>query len=152
MVAEELLTASLSQIRKVFNQLPAVSEKFRTGFYRASFIGPWWLRISAMPSIAMSGLSGWQGKKFFDVDTATNILKTKDGLKEKLQMSCKVGSSLVDGQQGVALHYGVNAPIPWRWVKDEMRVLDDQTLLCMTVIDLPILRKMSFPFLLRRDI
>lgn len=66
-------------------------------------------------------------------------------------MHCVQGMSLVDGQQGVALNYGADAPIPWRWVKDEMRILDDQTYLCMTVIDLPFIRKLSFPFILRRE-
>lgn len=152
MVVEELSNASLKDIRKVFNQLPLASEQYRSGFFQASFIGPWWLRLSAKPSISLSGLSGWLGKKFINSNTATNILKNKSGLIEKFQMSCQTGNSLVDGKTCIYLDYGKTAPIPWRWIKDEMRVLDDQTLLCMTIIDLPLLRKFSFPFLLRREL
>lgn len=151
MVDEALATASLGYIRHFFRELPSDIGKISSGFYRASFIGPWWLRVSAMPSIALSGLKGWQGKQFFDAHNATNILKTKQGLVEKLHMRCVQGESLVDGKWGVALNYGVDAPIPWRWVKDEMRILDEQTFLCMTVIDLPLIRKLSFPFILRRE-
>ena len=151
MVDIPLLKESLGTIRKVFISLPSAHCQIQAGFYRAFFIGPWWLRLTAMPSIALSGLKGWQGKKFFDQYQATNIVLTKEGLIEKLTMTCKVGTSLVDGEEGVALHYGLEAPVPWRWIKDEIRILDDQTFLCMTVIDLPLLRKLSFPFILRRE-
>ena len=151
MVDEVLATASLGYIRQFFRGLSSDVGTITPGFYRASFIGPWWLKIIAMPSIALSGLKGWQGKKFFDAYTATNILQTQQGLVEKLQMHCVHGMTLEDGQQGVALNYGADTPIPWRWIKDEMRVLDDQTYLCMTVIDLPFIRKLSFPFILRRE-
>jgi len=152
MKVEDLLTASLKHIKSTFCTLKPVDEHLRYGFFRASFIGPWWLRHSAMPSIALSGLRGWQGKKFFDALNATNILKSKNGTVEKLQMSCQRVHSLVDGQQSIALQYGLKAPLPWRWVVDELRVLDDDTFLCMTVIDLPLLRNFSFPFLLRREV
>jgi hypothetical protein len=58
--------------------------------------------------------------------------------------------SKVDGQPGVALHYGAEAPLPWRWVTDELRQIDQHRVLGMTVIDLPILRHWAFPFLLER--
>lgn len=152
MINEQLLTASLNHIRQVFKQLEPAAEHLRYGFFRASFIGPWWLRISAMPSIALSGLVGWQGKKFFDPFRATNILKTKKGQTEKLQMTCQAVQSLVDGKQGIALQYGADAVLPWRWVVDEIRVLDENTLLCMTVINLPLLKHFSFPFILSREL
>ena len=59
------------------------------------------------------------------------------------------------GKPGVALHYvpqdGKPAPTPWRWVRDELRAVDDDTLLGFTVVDLPLLRRMAFPFLLTRE-
>ncbi len=44
-----------------------------------------------------------------------------------------------------------SGPLPWRWVTDELRALDDRTLLGMTRIDLPGLRGLAFPFLLERE-
>lgn len=152
MQMDSLSKASLNRIREIFKQLKPVDEGARQGFFRASFIGPWWLRVSAMPSIALSGLPGWQGKQFLDPFHATNVLQNKHGRVERLQMTCNAVISLVDGKPGVALQYGQNAVMPWRWVIDEIRMLDHNTFLCMTVIDLPILRHFSFPFILSREL
>lgn len=46
---------------------------------------------------------------------------------------------------------GVPAPFPWRFVRDELRAVDAPTLLGMTVVDLPVLRHLAFPFLLERE-
>lgn len=148
---EDIQQASLIEIRKIFQQLSPPDEAFRVGFFRASFIGPWWLRKTASPSLSLTGLPNWQGKQFKDPHTATNILKTSAGLTEKYLMACLQGSSKLDGKMSVYLDYGVNAPMPWRWVCDELRILDEQTLLCMTIIDLPILRHFPMPFLLSRE-
>src|SRR5690606_40646843 len=78
----------------------------RRGFFRACFIGPWWLRATAGPSLALSGLAGWQGKRFVDEGTATNVLQTRQGRIEKLRMQCRAAASPVDGRPGVTLNYG----------------------------------------------
>lgn len=151
MSADALSKAPLRRIRQVFESLEPAPASMRDGFFRARFIGPWWLRASAGPSVALSGLPGWQGKRFLDADTATNVLRGRAGSVEKLRMRCREGRSLVDGRPGIALHYGSEAVPPWRWIVDELRALDDDTLLGMTVIDLPLLRGLAFPFLLRRE-
>lgn len=148
--------ASIGELRALFSSLPPPAPAMRRGFFRASFIGPAWLRASGRPSVGLSGLPGWQGKKFLDADNATNVLKRGDALVEALAMRVTPGRSQVDGRPGVALHYvpgadGKPAPIPWRWVRDEMRAVDDNTLLGFTVIDLPLLRRVAFPFLLTRE-
>lgn len=152
MIIEQLSTASLSDIKTTFKDLSPIPVIMRQGFYRASFIGPWWLRLSARPSIALSGLIDWQGKKFVSTVSAINILKHNSGSIEKLSMDCIEQISLIDGKNAVVLMYGTQAPLPWRWVVDELRVLDEQTLLCMTTINLPLLRHFSFPFVLSRDL
>ncbi|MBP7178151.1 MAG: hypothetical protein KBD35_05325 [Moraxellaceae bacterium] len=148
-------TASISELKKQFSALPAPAASVRHGFFRASFVGPAWLRLSARPSLEISGLPGWQGKKFLSVDDATNVLKKRGTLVEALAMRVTPGVSQVDGRQGLALHYvaknGKPAPLPWRFVRDELRAVDADTLLCMTVIDLPVLRHLAFPFLLQRE-
>lgn len=151
MKTERLKTSSLSSIRNVYKKLERVDSNALDGFYRANFIGPWWLRATAPPSLKFSGLSGWQGKKFLSKDSATNILKTQKGFKEKLEMSCRQVHSAVDGRLVIALTYPANAPLPWRWVVDEMRQLDDSTLLCMTVFNLPILKHFPLPFILTKE-
>ena len=151
----DIRTASLRSLRALFASLPPPSATQRHGFFRASFVGPALLRWSAPPSLALSGLPGWQGKRFRGPETATNVVLRANRAVEAMTMQVVSGLSQVDGQPGVALHYlpeaGRPAPIPWRWVRDELRVLDDDTWLCMTVINLPLLRRLSFPFVLRRE-
>lgn len=147
----DLNKASIGELRSVFGSLSAPDAALRDGFYRAQFIGPWWLRASGRPSVALSGLPGWLGKRFLTPDVATNILQQGADTVQALSMTVVPGISQVDGKPGLALHYGKNAAIPWRWVRDELRVLDDKTLLCFTVINLPVLRHLAFPFLLERQ-
>lgn len=148
-------TASIQELKKMFTSLPPPDASMRFGFFRASFVGPAWLRLSARPSLEVSGLPGWQGKRFLSADDATNVLKRREGLQEALAMRVTSGLSQVDGKPGLALHYvakdGKAAPLPWRFVRDELRAVDADTMLCMTVIDLPVLRHLAFPFLLQRE-
>lgn len=151
----DLRTASLAELRRRFSSLPPPDAALRHGFFRATFIGPAWIRLSARPSLEVTGLPGWQGKKFLSADAATNVLKKRGQLVHALAMRVTPGISAVDGKQGLALTYppqdGRPAPFPWRLVRDEMRVVDSNTLLCMTIVDLPLLRHMAFPFLLTRE-
>jgi len=39
---------------------------------------------------------------------------------------------------------------PWRFVVDEIREVDGETLLGMTRLDLPVARRFTFPFILQR--
>ncbi|MDO9175956.1 MAG: hypothetical protein Q7V62_14205 [Actinomycetota bacterium] len=147
--------ASLGELRALFSSLPPPDAAMRRGFFRASFIGPAWLRATGRPSVSLAGLPGWQGKKFLNADDATNVLQRGDVTVEALAMRVTPGVSQVDGKPGVALHYvpqhGRPAPIPWRWVRDELRAVDARTILGMTVVDLPVLRHFAFPFLLERE-
>lgn len=147
--------ASLRALKALFAALPAPAPDMRRGFFRARFVGPLWLRLSAKPSLEITGLPGWQGKKFLGPDNATNVLQLGRTQVDALAMAVCPVTSMVDGQPGLALQYppqnGKPAPLPWRFVRDEMRVVDERTLLCMTVVDLPGLRKFAFPFLLERE-
>lgn len=147
--------ASIGDLKALFASLPPPSAAMRHGFFRASFIGPTWLRKSGRPTVAISGLPGWQGKRFLTAEDATNVLTEGDTVREALAMRVVHGVSQVDGKPGVALHYvpqaGEAAPAPWRWVRDELRALDDDTMLGFTLVNLPFVRQMAFPFLLTRE-
>jgi hypothetical protein len=162
--------ASLGELKALFRTLPAPDATMRQGFFRAGFIGPAFIRLTARPTLEITGLPGWQGKTFLDADNATNILM-KDGVTvQHLAMQVTPVTSYVDGKPGLALTYGtqtpspgrgsgwraapgegVPAPLPWRVVRDEIRALDANTILAFTFVDLPLLRHMGFPFLLVRE-
>ncbi|MDY0105467.1 MAG: hypothetical protein RBS27_02245 [Giesbergeria sp.] len=137
---------SLAHLRQVFGRLPLPPVAMRTGFYRARFIGPWWLRGSG----PLGGLPGWQGKRFLAPDLATNVLLCRGRPIERFELHCTESASPINGRPSVLLDYGAQAPRPWRWVRDELRALDGDRLLGMTVIDLPGVRGQPFPFLLER--
>lgn len=147
--------ASIGQLKTLFSSLPPAPPSQRHGFFRATFIGPAFIRLAARPSLEVSGLPGWQGKKFLTDEHATNVLQKGATTVEHLAMRVTNVTSMLDGQPGVALTYpaeaGRPAPIPWRWVRDELRRFDDETILAVTVVDLPILRHFAFPFLLERE-
>lgn len=155
-MAFALENAPLAELKALFSSLQPPGEAMRHGFFRASFVGPAWLRHTARPSLELSGLPGWQGKKFLDPEHATNVLLKNGTRVEHLAMRVMPMRSRVDGLPGIALTYppqedGKPAPIPWRWVRDELRAVDGHTILGMTVIELPLLRQFAFPFLLVRE-
>jgi hypothetical protein len=141
----------LRQLYACYGNLPAVPALHRRGSWRAVFIGPWWLRLSAAPAIALSGMPGWYGKRFATPESAVNLLRSDQGLREVLSMRCDQQASWHDGRPCAALAYASRARWPWRRVRDELRQLDDEHWLCMTYVDLPLLRRLGCPFLLVRD-
>lgn len=142
---------SLSKLEALYKSLPVPEEDMRYGFFRAKFIGPFWLRLSARPTLELTGLPGWQGKRFLTRDTATNVLLRKGQRTDALSMKVEEITSFVDGSSGIALRYGAEAPRPWRWVRDELRAINEDTILGITFVDLPLLRHFPMPFLLERS-
>lgn len=143
--------AGLFAIKAYFKTLSAPSEASRKGFYQARFIGPWWLRVSAGPSITLAGLAKWQGKAFVSPTEAVNIVLVDQQRQTKLSMSCSTKPSLIDQKPALVLSYGRLAPMPWRWVRDEVRQQREGEWLGVTIIDLPVLRQLAFPFLLTQQ-
>ena len=143
--------ASLRELRSLFSTLDAPGEAILKGFYRACFIGPWWLRKSAPPTLYLTGLPNWQGKRFLSVDRAVNIVLVGGAPTEALSMSVATLPSHLDAKPVAAVQYGAEAPLPWRWVIDELRAIDDHTMLGMTIVCKQLVEHLSFPFLLRRD-
>ncbi len=146
-----LANLSIRQLLTLYSSLPPVAAENRRGLWQARFVGPWWLRISAAPGIALGGMPGWLGKRFDAPDAAVNILNSDGGLREALPMQCSQQPSWHDGQPCAAIGYGAKARLPWRWVRDELRQFDDNLWLCLTFIDLPLLRRLPFPFVLVRE-
>ena len=142
---------SLAGLKQRFAAADLPTDTQRTGFWKARFVGPLWLRLGGMPSCYLGGLWGWLGKKFLTLDSATNVLQREKGTIDALSMQARICPSALDGKPVVALTYGASGPVPWRWVTDELRAIDERTLLGMTRIDLPLVRGFVFPFLLERE-
>lgn len=140
-------TRSLAGWRSTFHGLAAPEQAACNGFWRVEFVGPFWLRYSAPWTIALSGLPGWQGKQFFSTTAAVNVLR---GEKTCLPMQVLQERSWLDGKPALVCRYGETSPLPWRYVRDEFRALTPTSWLGMTMIDLPGLRQVGWPFVLRQ--
>jgi len=141
----------LSAYAQAFKRLSAPSEPELHGRFRAEFIGPAWLRLTAGPSVALAGLRHWWGKELSGPGPAYNLVERRGSMVRTLPMQLGLAGSLVDGRTCAALRYGPESPRPWPHVVDELRTLDEGRLLGMTVIDVPLLRALAFPFLLVRE-
>jgi hypothetical protein len=140
-------------LRRTWSTLRAPGEDDVAGDLEASFVRP--LRHLAPWLLGLLGLARWWGKRF----TVTahglrgeNLVWGHGGLSTRLPMSVSVGASLADGEPALVLCYARGARRPWRWVRDELRVLDDGGhLVGMTYVDVWGLRRLGgVPFLLHR--
>jgi hypothetical protein len=157
---EEFNCMSLKQFRDLFNSLSIPNPNDIRGKYRAAFVGPAWLRTSAAPALSISGLGGWWGKEFFDDGTAINIIFHAGNFSTRFKMKFVNAKSLIDQKGGLALHYQKGGlalhyqkgnPFPWMYVVDEIRRVDEFTLLGMTIANVSGLRGMAFPFILQKQ-
>ena len=142
------LHGRLASFRGLFSSLSAPDPNLLRGIYQAEFVGPLWLRLSAGPALALGGLRGWWGKEFAAHGQASNLVRRGKALQQVLPMSVDRRISLIDGKPGVTLIYPAGSPFPWFWIVDELREIDKDHLLGMTLVNRGSLRKLTFPFLL----
>lgn len=139
-------------LARQWRRLPAPPLDALTGDLAASFARP--LQRVAPAGLGLIGLRRWSGKRFVLRDgslAGANLVRSADGTAEVLPMTAGPGVSLLDGRPVVAVTYAPDAPRPWRWVRDELRVRPDGVVVGMTCVDLPGLRRLGgTPFLLRR--
>ena len=145
----DINSLSLQQFRKLFVSLPVPNPESIHGVYRAAFVGPVWLRTSAGPALALSGLGGWWGKEFSADGTAVNIVLRAGKFSTRFPMKLVQAKSFIDGREGLAVHYQAGNPFPWMYIVDELRQMDDGVLLGMTLANVNGLHNFAFPFTLQ---
>jgi hypothetical protein len=146
--AHPLTGKPFSYFKPLFCSLPPPAIQSVQGVYRGQFTGPAWLRMSAAPSLSLAGLGGWWGKILPGDGTGHNLVLRQGKLYCLFTIRLVIIPSLVDGQPGLTVQYTPQCPFPWPYVIDELRLLDEQTLLGLTIINLGFLRRLAFPFLL----
>lgn len=145
---QQLNQQSLFSFKVLFHELTPPDPADLHGRYQAEFVGPGWLRRAAGPVLSLAGLRGWWGKEFDGLGHGTNLVQVGNELKRLLPMILVAMTSLVDGRPGIALTYSAGSPLPWPWIIDEIRWLDNNTLLGLTMITRGNLHHLAFPFLL----
>ena len=148
---QELTKQSLRWYRAKFNTLdsPAIAEM--NGRFHSEFVGPGWLRTIAPPGLAPLGLGGWQGKIFDGNGNGMNIVRRKGELHETMPVVLKKEVSLLNGRSGLNITYPSNSRFPWPWVVDEIRWLNETTLLGMTLVTKAGLYRLALPFFLHKN-
>lgn len=127
--------------RRRWSDLRPLSPEEVVGDLEASFVPP--LRRIAPAGLGLIGLRAWYGKRFRREGArvaGVNLLRRGDELVETLPMTLSLGISRIDGQPTLVVGYAADAPRPWRWVRDELRLAPDGTLVGMSIVDLPVLR------------
>lgn len=141
---------SVRSLRRSWSDLTAPAATDVVGDLRASFVAP--LRTVAPMGLGLIGLRDWYGKRFRTDGssvTGVNLVRRGGALVETLPMTLQLGISLADGLPALVVTYARSAPRPWPWVRDELRAAPDGTVVGMTYVDLPGLRRLGgTPFLL----
>jgi cholesterol oxidase len=157
------LPASPAALARLWAALPAPALDDLLGSHRAVFVGPGPLRRISPRGLGLIGLPDWFGKRFEagpsglqGVDLrGVNLLRgdgSESGFVEYLEMKACVEPSVIDGAPVVVSTYGEAAPLPWRHVRDEFRLLGPGQLLGMAVFDRPAFRRAGMPFLLEATV
>ncbi len=139
---------TLRQALRAWGNLDAPDIHDVDGRWEAIFLPP--LQTIAPLGLGLVGLPRWYGKQF-EQGSGINLLRTdQDILGETLPMCLRAETSWSDGRPALVAAYAGNARRPWRWIRDEIRLLDSDSILALTFADAPGLRSVGLPFLLHR--
>jgi hypothetical protein len=140
---------SMADCRALFAQLAPVDIGELQESFQSAFTGPRWLQIVAPRLLVMGGMGGWCGKWFDGQGKGHNWVRRQGDIQGIMPVELKKRPSLIDGQPTCTVIYPHGSRFPWPLIIDELRRLDDQTILGMTIIDIPLLRRVAHPFLLQ---
>jgi hypothetical protein len=153
--ASTIGTSSLGALRRAFHQAPAPELELLVGVHEGQFAGPIWLRASGAPTMVLTGMPNWYGKRFRAGSPGAtslegeNLLRSDGGLVDSIPLTVAVGPSRVDRLPALVVRYPTDARWPWRGVTDELRPFGDGTLLGLTFGLMPAFFG-GLPFLLHR--
>jgi hypothetical protein len=145
----ELNQMSLTAIRQLFTRLEPPEVGSLNGVFRGNFVGPAWLQRLWPPLLAITGLGGWWGKIFEANGSIFNLTYRQGNYERRFPMYFVQQVSYLDGKPGLALRYQSSNPFPWPWIADELRRIDSEMVLGMTLADVTPFRRMAFPFILQ---
>jgi hypothetical protein len=146
----DLNQRGLFTFKRLYADLTPLGRIAVTGTWRATFTGPAWLRAIAPRGLHLLRFGGWWGKEIHADGTAINLFFRDGHRTSAYPMAVSETRSLLDNKPCLATSYSANAPIPWRFVVDEFRALDENTLLGLTILGKPSTINPPLPFILQR--
>jgi hypothetical protein len=144
---------SVRDLQRAFREAPEPQLDALAGTHEAQFAG--WLRVGGPLAMGVTGMPGWWGKRFRpagDGDSleGENVLRRRGDLVASIPMTAQIGPSRVDGRAAILIDYPADARWPHRRVRDELRPLDENTLLGLS-FGLPLAPRGGAPFILHRQ-
>lgn len=146
---EQLNRLSLFEFPGYFSSLAAPRSNSLRGIYRGTFVGPAWLRALAGPLLVITRMGKWLGKDIDPEGRALNLVRTRGSIMQKFPMRLVERESLIDGKPGLALRYEDSNPFPWPWIIDELRSIQPDLVLGMTITRMGPLVRLPLPFVLQ---
>jgi hypothetical protein len=152
-MAELNSDGSVRALQRAFREAPAPELGALVGRHEAKFAG--WLRVGGPLSMSLTGMHGWWGKQFRapagggDSLEGENLVRREGRLVESIPMRAQIAPSRVDGRPALVISYPPDAHWPHCRVKDELRPLNEDTLLGLS-FGLPLAPRAGAPFLLQR--
>jgi len=146
---EQLNRLALFEFPEYFSSLPVPRIDSLQGVYKGSFVGPSWLRGLAVPLLVITRMGKWLGKDFDSGGKVINLVRTKEDIVQKFPMRLVEQDSLIDGKPGLALRYEASNPFPWPWIVDELRRIQPDLVLGMTITQIGPLAHLPLPFALQ---
>jgi hypothetical protein len=138
--------------RALFTRLPVPERETLPGRYRGELLGPAPVRLAGRALLAVLGMPGWWGKDFAaGAHGGVNLVRRGGVPRPAVPLVLREGLSAVDGKRGLQVEYPREAGWQWRPLVDELRWLDGRTLLLLTHLKPPLLRRLTVPFLLHRE-
>jgi hypothetical protein len=145
---------SMSALRQAFRSAGEPALDDLVGAHAGEFGGPRLLLAILPRALGVLGMPGWYGKRFERVlgDTyqavGVNLVLRSGQIRDSIAMTARLGPSRVDGRPALLVAYPAEAPFPWAMVADELRPLDDRTLIALNfaIPRIPL----GLPFVLRR--
>ena len=137
---------SLGELRRAWSSLPEPALDAMAGTFDGEFAGREPLPRILSAGLALCGMPGWHGKRFDTPERGINRLVGGTGFP----MYAAIDRSWADGHPAIVATYGEHERPPFRWIRDEFRPWDDRTLLGLSFLAAPGLRRLGVPFLLHR--
>ena len=137
---------SVRGLRRTWRSLPEPSLDAMAGTFDGELVGPGPVPLLLSAGLALCGMPGWHGKRFDTPSRGVNRLAPGTGFP----MHAVIRDSYADGRPAIVATYGDRERPPFRWLRDEFRPLDERTLLGLSFVDAPGLRRAGVPFLLHR--
>ena len=148
---QELTKQSLGWYRAKFNTLDSPTIAEMNGRFHSEFVGPGLLSTFEPYGLAILMGGIWQGKIFDGNGHGMNIVRRKGVSHETMPVVLKKEVSLLNGRSGLNITYPSGSRFPWPWVVDEIRWLNEDTLLGMTLVTKAGLYRLALPFFLHKN-